>query len=89
VKYDIKVDKKAAKALAKMPRKVQTQVKRKIDALAQNPFPRGCRLIETTEDIYRITSGNYRISYTVKKKRLIILVIRIGHRQDFYTYFRK
>ena len=80
----------AAKALAKMPRKVQRQVERKISALAQNPFPKGCRPIETTQNIYRIIrSGNYRIAYIARKRELIILVIRIGHRQDFYKYFSR
>lgn len=87
MKYTIHIDRQAAKGLAQMPRKVQRQIDRKIGALAEDPFPRGCELIGSTTDIYRIKSGNYRIAYKVEGKRLMILVVRVGHRKEFYRYF--
>jgi len=87
VKYTIHIDTGAAKSLAKMPRKVQRQIGRKIDALADDPFPTDSKSIKGAKDLYRIRSGNYRIAYKVKAGKLLILVIRIGHRKDFYCYF--
>jgi mRNA interferase RelE/StbE len=84
VLYNIYIDTQAQKALAAMPKKVQRQIGRKIDALAKNPFPNNAKLIQRTTDIYRIRSGDYRIAYKVRHKRLLILVISIGHRKDFY-----
>jgi mRNA interferase RelE/StbE len=89
VKYTIKIDRVALKALASMPKKVQRQIRDKIDGLAEKPFPPNCLLIKNSNDIYRIKSGSYRIAYKVEGKRLIILVVRIGHRKDFYNYFDK
>jgi len=88
MKYTIDIDRQAAKALAKLPRKAQRQIRNVIDQLADNPYPKNAELIQSTKDIYRIRSGNYRIAYQVRKKRLLILVVRIGHRKDFYRHFK-
>ena len=40
-------------------------------------------------DVYRIKSGTYRIGYQVKEEMILILVLRIGHRKDFYKYFER
>ena len=82
--YSIYIDRQAKKALAAMPKKAQRQITKKNDALANNPLPSNARLIQNTMDIYRIRSGDYRIAYKVRRKRLLILVISIGHRRDFY-----
>ena len=41
---------------------------------------------------HKIRSGNYRIVYEIHEDRLVILVVKIGHRKDVYknlpqTYF--
>jgi len=87
VKYKILIDKKAAEHLAGLPAKIQRQISRKIDTLAQNPYPANCVKIRNTKDIFRIRSGDYRITYQVQKKKVIIFVVRIGHRKDFYSYY--
>lgn len=89
MKYSIKIDKVALEALAKLPKNVQRQIRNKIDDLSSNPYPKRCKPIKSAEidNIYRIESGNYRIGYQVIKKMILILVIRIGHRKDFYKYF--
>lgn len=91
MKYRIKVDTKASKALAKLPKKVQRQIADKVNDLAEDPFPQGCKAIGSVKrkDIYRIRSGDYRIGYQVKEKTVLILVLRIGHRKDFYKYFER
>ena len=91
MKYQIKVDKQASKALAKLPKKAQRQVADKISDLAEDPFPQDCMPIGSVKrnDVYRIKSGDYRIGYQVKEDVILILVLRIGHRKDFYKYFER
>ena len=36
------------------------------------------------DDIFRIRVGRYRIIYSVEDSKLIILILKIGHRQDIY-----
>ncbi len=91
MKYQINVDKEASKALAKLPKKVKRQIANKINDLAEDPFPQGYTAIGSVKrnDVYKIKSGNYRIGYQVIKEMILILVVRIGHRKDFYKYFER
>lgn len=36
------------------------------------------------ENLWRIRVGTYRIVYEIHDDRLIILVLRVGHRRDVY-----
>jgi mRNA interferase RelE/StbE len=36
------------------------------------------------ENAWRIRIGDYRVLYEIHDKRLLLLVIRIGHRKDVY-----
>jgi mRNA interferase RelE/StbE len=47
-------------------------------------LPEGCRKLKGEEDVYRVRKGNYRIIYEVTEKKLIVLVLKIGHRKDIY-----
>ena len=53
-------------------------------ALAENPFPPGCTKLTGSERTYRIRVGDYRILYDVFSGRLLIEVVKIGHRKDVY-----
>jgi mRNA interferase RelE/StbE len=33
---------------------------------------------------YRIREGNYRVIYEVLEKKLIVEIVRVGHRKDVY-----
>ncbi len=36
------------------------------------------------DDVYRIRAGHYRILYSIFRSRLVILVLKIGHRREIY-----
>jgi len=55
-----------------------------INALADDPRPRGVEKLKGVADQYRIRLRSYRVSYTIQDDRLIVLVLRIGHRRDVY-----
>ncbi len=89
MKYTVKIDKQALKALGKLPARQKRQIARKIDSLAEDPHPSDATLIKGQEDIWMIRQGSYRIAYKVMKNVLLILVVHIGHRKDFYRYFSR
>ena len=43
--------------------------------------------IKNSDGIYKIRSGTYRIAYQIIDERLIVLVVRVGHRSDFYRFY--
>lgn len=54
------------------------------EALAVNPFPSGHVKLSGSQRSYRIRVGDYRILYEVIDNRLIIEIIKVGHRKDVY-----
>jgi mRNA interferase RelE/StbE len=40
------------------------------------------------EDLYRLRVGSYRIIFRKEERRLLILIIRIGHRKEIYLSLR-
>lgn len=84
-RFRIEFTRAAAKELAALPAKVQSQIARTIDELETNPRPSGCtKLKGEGPDLWRVYSGVYRVIYAIEDARLIITVIRVGHRKDVY-----
>jgi mRNA interferase RelE/StbE len=82
--YKIEITTTAERFLKKIPKKDLEKVVEAIHILAISPFPSGCRKLKGEEDVYRIRQGNYRIIYEVIDSKLIVLVLKIGHRKDIY-----
>jgi mRNA interferase RelE/StbE len=51
--------------------------------LAENPRPQGSQKL-SGRDRYRIRQGVYRIVYSIEDDRLVVVVIKVGHRKDVY-----
>ena len=82
--YTVKLKPAALRDLQALPPDVQHRIRPKIDALADNPRPRGCEKLEGEDDLYRIRAGEYRVLYQIQGRVLLVLVIRIGHRREVY-----
>ena len=74
----------AAKQLASLSGKVRRRISEKIDALKDDPLPRGMEKLAGEEDLYRVRSGDYRIIYRYQSGVLTILVLKIAHRREVY-----
>ena len=83
-RYRVEVARRAAKALAALPRPEQQRIRAAIDLLAETPRPPGCVAMAGEQSVYRVRVGAYRIVYEVHDRVLLIQVIRIGHRRDVY-----
>ena len=81
-KYSLEISRTAEKQLMKLPRDEQIRVAKAILSLAIDPFPRGSRKLSGYDDVFRIRVGIYRILYSVAQKKLIIIILKIGHRKD-------
>jgi len=63
--YTITFAQSARRELERLSAKVVSRIFPKIEALAQNPRPPGCRKIQGFEDLWRIRVGDYRVIYHV------------------------
>lgn len=73
----------AARALAKLDRAVQRRIARRVDRLAADPRADAVKL-RAADDVWRARVGDYRILYSIEDSRLVVLVIKLGHRRDVY-----
>ena len=82
-KYKIYIKPTAVKELQKIPKRDVSRIIKKIRSLSSNPRPPGCEKLSADEK-YRIRQGRYRILYSIEDDKLVVLVIKIGHRKEVY-----
>lgn len=85
-KYKITFKRSVAKDLRSVPRRDVKRILKRIDALAENPRGEGCIKLSGL-DRYRIRLGLYRVVYEIIDDRLVITVVRVGHRSSVYKDF--
>jgi mRNA interferase RelE/StbE len=82
--YKIEWKRSAIKELKKTPKEKISRVVKAVEQLAIDPFPAGVRKLTGSEHTYRIRVGDYRVIYSVYEDRLLIEIVRVGHRKDVY-----
>jgi mRNA interferase RelE/StbE len=82
--YRIELSASAERQLRAMPRRSRTLVVDAIKALATDPRPRGHRKLRGFDDVYRIRVGRYRVLYSIEKKEILVIILKVGHRKDVY-----
>ena len=83
-RHTVEIARRAVKSIAGLPHNDQRRVRAAIDLLADEPRPPNCVAIAGEESVYRVRVGDYRILYEVIDTRLVIHVIRVGHRREMH-----
>lgn len=81
--YKVIITETALKNLKKLDKRYQKAVKKAIDRLEQDPkvgFPLKGRL----KGLWKLRFSRYRIVYQIIEKKLIVMILRIGHRREVY-----
>jgi len=81
--YELIFKKSVAKDLRPLPKQDVKRILQRIRELASNPRPVGCEKLSGQER-YRVRQGVYRIVYEIEDSRLIVMVVKIGHRREIY-----
>ena len=84
MQYKIELTRAARRGLASLPKNIAKRLDDCILKLAENPYPTGCIKLEGSEDLWRVRIGNYRIIYQIEDNRLVVVVVKVGHRRDIY-----
>ncbi|MBX3278985.1 MAG: type II toxin-antitoxin system RelE/ParE family toxin [Acidobacteria bacterium] len=80
----IEVLRSAVKELRSLPKDAQIRIGRAIDSLASNPRPPRVKALQSDGKRLRIRIGDYRVIYQVEDDRLVVLIVKIGHRREIY-----
>ncbi len=84
MQYSIEFRPTVLKNLKRFPKRDLVRIKKKIDGLGTGlPTPNTTKM-KGDNSFHKVRSGDYRIIYEIHDDRLIILVVKIGHRKDIY-----
>ncbi len=82
--YSIEFRPAVLKSLKRFPKKDLIKIKKKIEELGLNlPNPNITKM-KGDNPFHKIRFGNYRIIYEIHEEKVVILVVKIGHRKDIY-----
>ena len=82
--YQVQISQAARRDLKSIRGPGRRRIADAIDGLANDPRHHGFAKLAGPDETYRIRVGEYRIIYQIEDDRLIVLVVRIGHRKDVY-----
>ncbi len=82
--YLVQLTPHADRAFRKLDSAKQARLGLAIDNLADLPRPPGAEKLSGLKDTYRVRVGDYRILYEINDKRLLVLVMDLGHRREVY-----
>lgn len=82
-KYELIFRPSVWKDLDSIPKTDVRRILKRIDLLADDPRRVGSIKL-SDQEAYRIRHGAYRIIYTIEDDRLIVIVVKVGHRREVY-----
>lgn len=83
-KYSVQFVRSARKELEQLPDAALKRVFDRIEALADNPRPAGCKKLRGAMDLWRIRVGSYRVVYQIADAILLVEIRAVGDRRDVY-----
>jgi len=80
--YEVIISEKAKKQLLKLEKNIQERIVSALERIRIRPESYVKKLVG--DPGYRLRVGDYRVIIDIQKDKLIILVIKIGHRKNIY-----
>lgn len=82
--YKVEFRPSVLKSVKKFPKKDLVKIKSKIDEISSNLPDPSITKMSGNNEFHKIRCGNYRIIYEIHDNRLVILIVKIGHRKEVY-----
>jgi mRNA interferase RelE/StbE len=82
--YAVVFARSARKELERLGDPLLSRILKRIETLALDPRPDGCRKLQGASDLWRIRVGDYRVLYAVDDAKQIVDVIAVRNRSDAY-----
>ena len=82
--YSLEFRPSVLKSLSRFPKRDLVRLKKKMVELANNLPSTKITKMKGDNPFNKVRSGNYRIIYEIHENKLVILVVKVGHRKDVY-----
>jgi mRNA interferase RelE/StbE len=83
-RFELRVKPSVAKDLRGIPKVDIRRILARMEALRDDPRAPDCEKLAGGSELYRVRQGVYRIVYTIHDAKVIVEVIRVGHRSDIH-----
>ena len=84
-RYSLEFAPKALRALRKLDRLVVERIRTATEALQDEPWPAGAKMLTGVHGVWRIrVAGDYRVLYTINDDEVVVLIVDVGHRRQIY-----
>jgi len=80
--YELIFTPKAEKQLGKLPKDIQSRILRALKRIRIRPESHLTKLIDDSS--YKFRVGDYRLFIDIIHNKLILLVVKVGHRRNIY-----
>jgi len=82
--YHVVLASSAEKELKRLSAHLMARMISRLESLASNPRPPGCKKLKGGDREWRIRVGDYRAVYTIDDTKSLVEVTRIRHRSEVY-----
>jgi mRNA interferase RelE/StbE len=82
-KYSVVFRKSVARDLRRIPNDDLRKILAAIEALSKEPRPAGIEKLSGQEK-YRVRQGRFRVIYEINDDKVIVIIVKVGHRKDVY-----
>jgi len=79
-RFELRIKSSVAKDLRGIPRADVKRILSPMEALRDDPRAPGCEKLAGSDELYRLRQGVYRIVSTVHHARVVVQLVRVGHR---------
>ena len=83
-RYELRFKASVAKDLRGIPKADVRRILGRIEAPRDDPPAPGCEKLAGNEELCRVPQVTYRIVYAMHDERVVVEVIRVGHRGHVY-----
>jgi mRNA interferase RelE/StbE len=84
ITYAVDFDLCVSKEFASIPAETKHKLLARIKKLEEEPYPKGCKKISGSQNMFRLRQGQYRIIYLVDAGQKVISIVSVAHRKDAY-----
>ena len=82
--YEVYLERAAERDLKRLPAEIFHRIIPRIQGLADNPQPPGCRKLTGSVSDWRIRVGDYRVVYEIDETENAVRIFRVRHRREAY-----
>lgn len=82
--YRVELAPPAERTIDRLDPTIRKRILRSLLKLEADPYATGAVKLAGAAQLYRVRVGDGRIVYDVLEDRLVVLVVKVGHRREVY-----